>query len=74
MFLSTSYTALLFGQMVVLIEDLDISLDFFKSKMDLVNANMRYLELPKEMQTKIRNYFEYLWIRHKSIIYGHEFI
>ena len=72
MFLATCYTAMLFGNMVVLIDNLDQAHDFYKAKIDLINEHMRYMQLPNNLQEDIRNYFEYLWLRHRSLIYGEE--
>ena len=74
MFFATCYTAMLFGNMVVLIDNMDQAHDFYSAKMDLINEHMRYMKLPVYLQDDIRNYFEYLWIRHRSLIYGEEHI
>ena len=65
---------MLFGNMVVLIDNMDQAHDFYSAKMDLINEHMRYMKLPVYLQDDIRNYFEYLWIRHRSLIYGEEHI
>ena len=49
MFLATCYTAMLFGNMVVLIDNLDQAQDFYKAKMDLINEHMRYMQLPNNL-------------------------
>ncbi len=46
MFFATCYTAMLFGNMVVLIDNMDQAHDFYSAKMDLINEHMRYMKLP----------------------------
>ena len=37
---------MLFGNMVVLIDNMDQAHDFYSAKMDLINEHMRYMKLP----------------------------
>jgi hypothetical protein len=57
--------AYIFGQVALLISDQNSTSMKWKQKMDNVGGLMRALELPKGLQRRIRNYYEYYWNRHK---------
>jgi hypothetical protein len=42
----------------------------FRSKMDLINAEMERLALSSELQDKIKNYYQYLWLHHGGELLG----
>ncbi len=66
-YISSIVNASIFGNMAVLIQTLDQSTQKYKEIMDIVNEHMRYLKVPNQLQTKIRNYHEYMNVRQKNI-------
>ena len=46
--------------------------DIFTSKMDYINEHLRYYNIPDEIQEDIRQYYDYIWLRHRELIYGQE--
>ena len=67
-FLGSCIIASIFGNMTVLIQNMDQSESHFRERMDLINEHLRYIELPKSLERDIRNFYEYLWIRHRSLM------
>jgi len=61
------FSAIIFGSMAVLITNFNAARTRFNQTMDEVNANMRYLELPPKLQSKIRGYFEHMYHTNKDI-------
>jgi hypothetical protein len=50
--------------MALLISNAGSSIGKHKSKMDMVKETMNNLGLPRDLQKRIYNYYEYLWDRH----------
>jgi hypothetical protein len=59
--------AYIFGQVALLISDNNSNAGRWKQKMNTVSSTMRGLELPNDLQNRIRNYYEYFWNRHRGI-------
>jgi len=63
-------SATIFGSMASLIKNLDQGQDMFSSKMDYINEHLRYYNIPEEICEDIRQYYDYIWLRHRELIYG----
>jgi hypothetical protein len=59
--------AYIFGQVALLIADQNSTSVKWKHKMGNVMAMMKALQLPKDLQIRIQNYYEYYWHRHRGI-------
>lgn len=68
LFVGTCLNAVIFGNMVALIEDSNREYRIFEKKMDLINEKIRYINLPDGLKSDIRNYFEYIWMRHRALL------
>lgn len=60
-------SATLFGQVAVLLQNTDSTNRLYQSTMDSVNQNMRNLNLPSDLQLRIRNFYEYSYFRHRLL-------
>jgi hypothetical protein len=74
----TSFTALMMlvgigvfasviGSASSLLSNLDATAEQKKSQMDSINHYLKFHSVPKQLRTKIRDYYEYLWISGQSI-------
>lgn len=63
-------SAYIFGGMTTIIQNLNQGQNFFTEKTDLIREHMIFYDIPEEIQTNIRCYYDYLWQRHKDVIYG----
>ena len=58
--------ATIFGTISVLLQSLGRLDNIFKEKMENISFYMHDLSLPPSIQTRVRNYYTFLWARHKS--------
>lgn len=58
--------ATIFGNVAILLQSLGRLDNIFKDKMEHVGSYMVDLQLPTTLQLRIRNYYTFLWARHKS--------
>jgi hypothetical protein len=56
--------------MASLIKNLDVGHDMYTTKMDIINEHLRHYQISEQLQHDIRQYYEYIWIRHRDLIYG----
>lgn len=63
-------SAYIFGGMASIIQNLNQGQNFFTEKTDLLREHMIFYDIPEEIQSDISCYYDYLWQRHKDIIYG----
>ena len=70
MMLGQAISATIFGSMASLIKNMDQGHDMFTSKMDFINEHLRYYNIPDEIANDIRQYYDYIWLRHRELIYG----
>ncbi len=63
-------SATIFGSMASLIKNMDQGHDIFTAKMDYINEHFRYYNIPDEISEDIRQYYDYIWFRHRELIYG----
>lgn len=40
--------------------------------MDYINEHLRYYNIPEDISEDIRQYYDYIWLRHRELIYGKE--
>lgn len=50
-----------------LISNLDIARSSYQRRMDEVNAYLRAQRIPTELQERVRDYYSYLWEKHRGI-------
>jgi hypothetical protein len=62
--------AYLFGGMTSIIQNFNQGQNFFTSKIDLLNEHMRFYAISQNTMDEVKLYFDYLWQRHKDVIYG----
>jgi len=70
MMIGQAISATIFGSMASLIKNMDQGHDMFTSKMDYINEHLRYYNIPDEISEDIRQYYDYIWLRHRELIYG----
>jgi hypothetical protein len=70
MVMGQALSATIFGSMASLIKNLDQGHDMFTNKMDIINDHMRYYQIPDELQDDIRQFYEYVWLKHRELIFG----
>lgn len=58
--------ASIFGTVALLLQSLGRLDNIFKAKLESVNSYMADLGLPLPLQVRVRNYYSFLWARHKS--------
>ena len=58
--------AVIFGNVSVLVSDMDTGSRLFQQHMDAINEQMRYMQLPDDLSERIRQYHEYLFLRYRS--------
>jgi hypothetical protein len=63
-------SAYTFGGVTSIIQNLDQGSNFFMVKTDLLREHMFFYNIEKEVQNDVIVYYDYLWQRHKDIIYG----
>ncbi len=65
-------SAYVFGGMTAIIQNLDQGSNFFIEKTDLLREHMIFYEMETDVQNDVTIYYDYLWQRHKDVIYGKE--
>lgn len=63
-------SAYVFGGVTNIIQNLDQGKNFFTEKNDLLRDHMMFYNINKDVQNDVSVYYDYLWLRHKDIIYG----
>jgi hypothetical protein len=63
-------SAYIVGGMSSIILNLNQGQNFFTSKIDLLNEHMTFYDVSEEIQQDVRIYYDYLWLRHKDVVYG----
>jgi hypothetical protein len=65
-------SAYIFGGLTDILQNLDKCKNFFRHKTDLLREHMMFYEIDSYTQNDVAIYYDYLWQRHKDIIYGKE--
>lgn len=63
-------SAYTFGGITSIIVNLDQGSNFFTEKTDLLREHMLFYDIDVNVQNDVRVYYDYLWQRHKDVIYG----
>ncbi|GMF13355.1 unnamed protein product [Phytophthora lilii] len=64
--LGTIFSSFLFGNVLALLMSWDQQKAQFRNRMDMIKAEMKYYELPEELQHRVRRNYDYLWINVSS--------
>ena len=67
MFFGAVLNSVLFGQMALLLQNLNRSGNMFQAQLDAVNDFMRHSHLPSDLKDRIHQYVEYKWHTSRSI-------
>ncbi|TMW62687.1 hypothetical protein Poli38472_005305 [Pythium oligandrum] len=60
------FSSFFFGNVLALIISWDQQNAQFRNRMDIIAAEMRYYELPDELQHRVRRNYDYLWINQRA--------
>lgn len=63
-------SAYAFGGITSIIQNLDQGQNFFTEKTDLLREHMLFYDINTDVQNDVTVYYDYLWQRHKDVIYG----
>jgi len=63
-------SAYIFGGMAAIIQNLNQGQNFFQNKIDMLNEHMLFYDVDQEIMIDVKIYFDYMWQRHKDVIYG----
>ncbi len=66
MLLGASFYAFIIGNIASLISELDTAKLNYRNKTESLIQYLRYQQVPKEVISKINNYYEYLWARDRG--------
>mmetsp|Transcript_16868 Transcript_16868/g.55188 ORF Transcript_16868/g.55188 Transcript_16868/m.55188 type:complete len:904 (+) Transcript_16868:89-2800(+) len=67
LFLGSFVYAAVFGNVAALVNSLSARENDFRHHLDLINEFMRYFELPDELCSRVRHYFDYVWLRYRNV-------
>lgn len=56
------FSSFLFGNVLALLMSWDQQKAQFRNRMDIISAEMKYYELPEDLQHRVRRNYDYLWI------------
>lgn len=62
-----TFIALLFGNVVFLVQSWNRSSNMFRKKMDQVEYEMEYLNVPGDLRTRIKTYYDYIYINRQNL-------
>lgn len=62
--------AYIFGGIASIIQNMNQGQNLFTNKMDMLNDHMTFYEVNKNTMKDVKLYYEYMWQRHKDVIYG----
>ena len=67
MLMGSVVISVVFGQMALIISNMNAQKSEFQRKMERLGTSMKYLGLPQALQQRIFRYYIYLWEQHRSI-------
>lgn len=67
MLMGVSIYGYILGNVASLISNIDATSALFRQKMEEINRYMKHRRIPEKLQVRIRNYYEYIWTRHKGL-------
>ena len=59
--------AILFGQIGLVIQNLNKAENAFRQKLEIADENMRQMDLPRRFRERVRQYFDYCWNLNKCM-------
>lgn len=62
----TVFSSFLFGNVLALLMSWDQQKAQFCNRMDIISAEMKYYELPEDLQHRVRRNYDYLWINQRA--------
>jgi CRP-like cAMP-binding protein len=60
------FASFLFGNVLALLMSWDQQKAQFRNRMDIISAEMKYYELPEDLQHRVRRNYDYLWINQRA--------
>jgi hypothetical protein len=67
MILGASMYAFLIGNIASLVSSANAAKSSFWNRMNVIDQHLRSRHLPRELNERVRSYFEYLWTRYRGI-------
>ncbi len=67
MLLGASMYAFIIGNVASLLSNLDSAKADYWNRMESVTEYLRYRRVPQRLGVRVRNYYEYLWARHRGL-------
>ena len=61
---------IVFGNVASLVNSLMSRNEAFRSRMNAVNDAMRYMQVDDDLSNRVRQYYEYLWLRYRDVKVG----
>ncbi|OQR82907.1 Voltage-gated Ion Channel (VIC) Superfamily [Achlya hypogyna] len=58
--------ALMFGHMLTLLLSWDQQSSTFRNRMDVISSEMKYYDLPADLQHRVKRNYDYLWINQRA--------
>ncbi|EQC28763.1 hypothetical protein SDRG_13446 [Saprolegnia diclina VS20] len=65
--LSAVFMALIFGNIIHLVQSVNRTGNAFRKKMDQVHHEMDSLNLPKHLRQRVSSYYDYLWLNNRNL-------
>ncbi|OQR96460.1 Voltage-gated Ion Channel (VIC) Superfamily [Achlya hypogyna] len=65
--LGAVFQALIFGNVIHLVQSVNRTGNAFRKKMDQVHHEMNSLNLPKELRQRVTAYYDYLWVNNRNL-------
>jgi len=59
--------SIVFGQMALIISNMNSQKSVFQKKMETLHTTMKYLNLPESLKQRVFKYYRTLWDKHRSI-------
>jgi len=59
-----------FGNVASLVNSLMSRNEVFRARMQVVNDAMRYMQVDDDLSNRVRQYYEYLWLRYRDVKVG----
>jgi hypothetical protein len=67
MLIGASLYAYIIGNIASLLSNIDSTKASFWNRMETVSQYLNYREVPFELSGRVRNYYEYIWARHRGL-------
>lgn len=67
MILGAVAISVVFGQMALIISNMNAQKSVFQKKMEKIHTSMKYLNLPSSLRQRVFQYYRTLWEKHRSL-------